>query len=89
MNDSPAASIARRFDSYTIPASATTVTSVRWWAAMKAAMAGSMVVVSARFPSNAVTDRGTGEQTDRDLRFQPSFLREPRSRNPSPVSVSK
>jgi hypothetical protein len=45
MQDSPASSIASRLASDTIPASATTVTSRSWWAAMNASMTGSMVLV--------------------------------------------
>jgi hypothetical protein len=45
--------------SETMPASATTVTSRSWWAAMNATMVGSMVVVSARLPSKACTISGT------------------------------
>jgi hypothetical protein len=41
-----------------IPASATTVTSVRWWAALNALITGSMVAVSALLPSNAATFNG-------------------------------
>jgi len=58
MNDSPAASIAFWFASLTMPASATTVTSGRPWAAMKDSMTGSIVLVSALFPSNALTMSG-------------------------------
>ncbi len=58
MNDSPAASIAFWFASLTMPASATTVTSGRSCAAMKDSMTGSMVLVSARLPSNADTISG-------------------------------
>ena len=55
MNDSPAASIAFWFASDTIPASATSVTSGRSCAAMNAWMTGSIVLVSALLPSNALT----------------------------------
>ena len=58
MNDSPAASMSFWFASDTIPASATTVTSGSWCAAMKDSMTGSMVLVSALFPSNALTMSG-------------------------------
>jgi len=42
----------------TIPASATTVTSGSWWAAMNASITGSIVLVSAMLPSNAWTISG-------------------------------
>ena len=58
MNDRPAASIAFWFASEIIPASATTVTSGRRWAAMNFSMTGSMVLVSARLPSKAETISG-------------------------------
>ena len=81
MNDSPAASIAFWFASQTIPASATTVTSGRWCAAMNASMTGSMVLVSALFPSKALNHQRepvcVGEQPDGDLRLQPPLLGEP------------
>ncbi len=44
--------MALRLASETIPASATTVTSASWWAAMKEVIVGNMVLVSARLPSN-------------------------------------
>jgi hypothetical protein len=53
MNDRPAASIAFWSASEIMPASATTVTSGSLWAAMNASMTGSMVLVSALFPSKA------------------------------------
>jgi hypothetical protein len=56
MNDSPAASISFWFASGTMPA--TTVTFGRWWAAMNAWITGSIVLVSALFPSNADTVSG-------------------------------
>ena len=81
MNDRPAASIAFWFASEIMPASATTVTSGSRWAAMNFSMTGSMVLVSALFPSNAETIEReavlAGEQADRDLRLQPAFLGEP------------
>ena len=81
MNDSPAASIAFWLASETMPASATTVTSGSRWAAMNASMTGSMVLVSALFPSNAETISGnpaaSGEQADGDLRLQAALLGEP------------
>lgn len=58
MNDNPASSIAFLFAAEIIPASATMVTSGSWWAVMNARMVGSMVVVSARLPSNASTISG-------------------------------
>jgi hypothetical protein len=58
MKDNPAASIASLFASETIPASATTVTSASRWAAMNEVMVGSIVLVSAWFPSNASTING-------------------------------
>jgi hypothetical protein len=58
MNDSPAASMAFMFASEIIPASATTVMSGSWWAAMNFSVTGSMVRVSARLPSNAESMRG-------------------------------
>ena len=58
MNDNPAAPIAIWLDSEIMPASAITVTSVNWWAALKALMTGSMVAVSALLPSNAATVSG-------------------------------
>ena len=86
MNDNPAASIARRLASETIPASATTVTSRSWWAAMNAVIVGSMVVVSARLPSNASTISGNPvasvNKPDGDLRLEPAFLGEPRLAEP-------
>ena len=50
MNDSPTASICFWLASETMPASATTVTSESWWAAMSDWITGSMVLVSALFP---------------------------------------
>ena len=58
MNDSPASSIAFWLASEINPASATTVTSGRSRAAMNAVMTGSIVLVSALFPSNAWTISG-------------------------------
>ena len=54
MNDSPAASICFWFASDTMPASATG----RSCAAMNASITGSIVLVSALFPSNADTISG-------------------------------
>ena len=61
MNESPAASMARWLASETMPASATITTSVRPWAAMNALSVGSIVVVSALLPSNALTISGNPE----------------------------
>ena len=58
MNDRPAASIAFWSASEIIPASATAVTSVSRCAAMNFSMTGSIVFVSARFPSKALTISG-------------------------------
>jgi hypothetical protein len=41
-----------------MPASATIVTSGRWWAFMNAWIVGSIVVVSALLPSNTLTIKG-------------------------------
>src|SRR6266571_3118672 len=57
MNPSPAASISFLFASDSIPASATTVMSVSRCAAMNVCNVGTMVAVSALFPSNASTAR--------------------------------
>ena len=93
MNDSPAASIARLFASETMPASATTVTSASWWAAMNARIVGSIVVVSALLPSNASTISGNPDASvSRPMVICGSSrrsLENPGSRNPSPASVSK
>src|SRR5579862_3886440 len=48
MNDSSAPSMAFMFASEIMPASATTVTSGSWWAAMNSSMTDSIVLVSAR-----------------------------------------
>ena len=58
MNDNPAASMACWLAAEIMPASATTVTSASWWASMNARMVGSIVVVSPRLPSNALTING-------------------------------
>ena len=72
----------------TMPASATTVTSGSWCAAMNASITGSIVLVSALLPSNARHHErepvGAGEQADGDLRFQPPLLGEPAL--PEPVT---
>jgi hypothetical protein len=52
MSDSLAASIAFLFASEIIPASATIVTSPSVWAAMNGSIVGTIVVVSARLPSD-------------------------------------
>ena len=78
MNDNPAACSATWLASEIMPASATTVTSVRWWAALNALITGSIVAVSALLPSNASTAQRepgcVGEQPDGDLRIQAAFL---------------
>ena len=93
MNDSPAASIWFRFASDTIPASATTVTSGSWWAAMTPSMTGIMVVVSALLPSNAETISGNPAASVSSPTVicgsSRRSLENPGSRNPSPASVSK
>ena len=74
------------FASDTMPASATTVTSGRSWAAMNDSMTGSIVLVSALLPF----ERGdherepvlAGEQADGDLRLQPPLLGEARLAEP-------
>ena len=76
-----------------MPASATTVTSGSWCAAMNASMTGSMVLVSALFPSNADTISGNPSwPVSRPMVICGSSrrsLENPLSRNPSPSSVSK
>ena len=93
MNDSPAASIAFWFASEIMPASATTVTSGRRWAAMNASMTGSIVLVSAMFPSNADTISGNPSWPVSSpiviCGSSRRSLENPLSRNPSPASVSK
>ncbi len=93
MNDRPAASMAFMFASEIIPASATTVTSGSWWAAMNSSMTGSMVLVSALLPSNAETISGNPAwSASRPIVICGSSrrsLENPGSRNPSPWSVSK
>jgi hypothetical protein len=77
----------------TMPASATTVTSGSWWAFMNAWMVGSIVVVSALLPSNALTINGKpAASVSSPMVICGSKRRSfenPGSRNPSPVSVSK
>ena len=58
MNESPTACRATWLASDIIPASATTVTSVRLWAVLKLLTTGTMVAVSALLPSNAATFNG-------------------------------
>jgi hypothetical protein len=58
MNESPETCSAIWLASEIIPASATTVTSVNWWAVLNALMTGSMVAVSALVPSKASTASG-------------------------------
>ena len=93
MNDRPAASIAFWFASEIMPASATTVTSGSRWAAMNFSMTGSMVLVSALFPSNAETISGNPSwPVSRPIVICGSSrrsLENPGSRNPSPWSASK
>ena len=93
MKESPASSIACWLASEIIPASATTVTSVSWWAAMNAVMTGSIVLVSALLPSNASTISGNpAASVSRPTVICGSrrrSLENPGSRNPSPGSVSK
>src|SRR6266536_515427 len=93
MNDSPAASICFWFASDTIPASATTVTPGSWWAAMNDWTTGSMVLVSALLPSNALTISGNPVwSVSRPMVICGSrrrSLENPGSRNPSAASVSK
>jgi hypothetical protein len=83
----------RRFASEIIPASATTVTSGRSWAVMNCSMTGSIVLVSARLPSNAETMSGNPAwSVSRPIVICGSSrrsLENPGSRNPSPWSVSK
>ena len=91
MNDRPASSIAFWLPAETIPASATTVTSVSWCAAAKAWTAGTIVVVSALFPSNAWTIKGKPlESVSSPMVICGSrrrSLENPGSQNPSPASV--
>jgi hypothetical protein len=93
MNDSPAASIARLFASETMPASATTVTADRSCSRRNVVRTGSIVVVSARLPSNACTISGNpAASVSRPTVICGSSRRsllKPGSRNPSPVSTSK
>jgi hypothetical protein len=93
MNDRPAASMSFWFASDTMPASATTVTSAKPCAAMNSLITGSMVLVSALFPSNADTISGNPPASVSSPTVicgssRRSFEK-PLSRNPSPASVSK
>jgi hypothetical protein len=59
---------------------------------MNFSMTGSMVLVSALFPSKAETNERepvlAGQQADRDLRLQPPLLGEPRLAEPvAPVGL--
>lgn len=93
MSDNPAASIACWLAAEIMPASATTVTSLSWWAFMNARIVGSIVVVSAVLPSNALTINGNPvASVSRPTVICGASRRSldnPGSRNPSPVSVSK
>ena len=94
MNDSPAASIAFWLASETIPASATTVTSVQLVGGHeRAGSSGSIVVVSALLPSNASTISGNPAASVSSPMVicgsSRRSLENPGSRNPSPASVSK
>ena len=84
---------ARRLAAEIIPASATTVTSVSRWAAMNAVIVGSIVVVSALLPSNAVTISGNPVASVSSpiviCGSKRRSLENPDSRNPSPASLSK
>jgi hypothetical protein len=76
-----------------MPASATIVTSGDRWAFMNAWIVGSIVVVSALLPSNALTINGNpAASVSRPIVICGSrrrSLENPGSRNPSAVSVSK
>ena len=93
MNDNPAAVMAFWLASEIIPASATTVTSVSWWAVLKASMTGSIVSVSGSLPLNAPTASGkpVASVSSPTVICGSSLrsLENPDSRNPSPASVSK
>jgi hypothetical protein len=93
MNDSPASSIAFWLASEIIPASAATVTSDSWRAAMNAVMTGSMVLVSALLPSNAWAISGNPVASVSSPMVicgsRRRSLENPLSRNPSPASVPK
>jgi len=93
MNDNPAAWMATWLASEIIPASATTVTSLSWWAVLKALITGSIVAVSALLPSNASTIRGNPVASVSSPMVicgsRRRSLENPGSRKPSPASVSK
>jgi hypothetical protein len=93
MNDNPAACRATWLASEIMPASATTVTSVSWWAALNALITGSTVAVSALLPSNASTVSGNSDASVSKPRVicgsSLRSLENPGARNPSPASVSK
>jgi hypothetical protein len=93
MNDSPEACRAIWLASEIIPASATTVTSVSWWAALKALITGSMVAVSALLPSKASSANGNPAASVSSPMVicgsRRLSLENPGSRNPSAASVSK
>jgi hypothetical protein len=93
MNDRPAASICLWLTAETMPASAITVTSLNWWAFMNDWIVGSIVVVSALLPSNALTINGNPAASVSSPMVicgsSRRSLENPLSRNPSPVSVSK
>jgi hypothetical protein len=76
-----------------MPASATTVTSARAWAAINDRSTGSIVVVSALLPSNGVTINGKpAASVSSPMVICGSSRRSwenPGSRNPPPASVSK
>jgi hypothetical protein len=90
MNPNPAASISRLLLSDSIPASATTVMSTSRCASMNAVNVGTIVAVSALFPSNASTANGNPEESvSRPMVICGSSLRSlenPGSGNPSPWS---
>jgi hypothetical protein len=79
-------------DSLIIPASATTVTPAMPCAATNRCTSGMIVVVSARFPSNASTINGIPDASVSSPTVicgsRRRSLENPGSRNPSPKSVS-
>jgi hypothetical protein len=88
MKDRPAASIAFWFASEIVPASATTVTSGSWCAAMNFSMTGSIVLVSALSPSKALIMSGNPSWPVSSPMViwgsRRRSLENPGSRNPSP-----
>lgn len=88
MNESPAASMSFMFASEIMPASATTVTWGSAWAAMNVSITGSIVLVSARLPSNADSMSGNpSHPVSRPMVICGSSrrsLENPGSQNPSP-----